>query len=271
MGLNPGESKVTERIRSEELNKSFNGGSPYFDMYRCGLYAVPLDDCVSKCKSNGIALRPKDIEAWEDGKFKHDMQMIGQSAEKIQRVVVTETGVPFDDAKLEDFPMLPQGWTGTTRRFFPCTQDNRPMQKWGWSRDFVPELLSQADAKTLSPVGWVGQNMLYQRFIVIDIDGRGHGQDDEDTIAFGRMFENATMKMEDPAKPGSFHLYFSTDRLIPVRHFPWAKIDLMGNAVNAAVYVKNKVSNGVNMAPIDNEVWSMLMAYQKARKESLCL
>ena len=145
------------------------------------------------------------------------------------------------------------------------------MQKWGWGKKedgsiFEPELRVRADAKALSPCGWVGQNMLYQRFIVMDIDGRGHGQDDLQVIEFGNLFKDETFSVEDPMKPGSFHLYFETDRLIPVRHFTWAKLDLMGNAVNAAVYFKNKIGNEVPMMKLDDEVWNLMMEYQKGRK-----
>lgn len=264
MSLNPGESEVTRRIQAEELAKSFNSGSPYFDMYRCGYYGVPLQDCVDKCRSNGIAIRAKDVQSWEDGAFKRSMRLSGKEMDKIAR---TELGVPVDDAKLSDFPMFPQSWKGTERRFFPCSTDNKPLKKWGWSRDYTPELYTQVDAKALSPCGWVGQNMLYQRFIVLDIDGVGHGCVDEDVIKFGRMFSDTTLTMEDPTKLGSFHLYFSTDRLIPVRHYGWAKMDLMGNSVNAAVYMKNKQSNGLPMRELDEEVWNAIMTYQKKRKE----
>jgi hypothetical protein len=113
--------------------------------------------------------------------------------------------------------------------------------------------------------------MLYQKFVVFDIDGRGHGEDDLKVIAFGNQFRETTFTMEDPAKPGSFHLYFETDRLIPVRHFPWAKLDLMGNAVNAAVYLKNKKSNGLPLRKLDEEVWQSLVDYQRDRKEEICL
>lgn len=267
MSLTPGKdvSSNRKRIMEEELGKSFNGGSPYFDMYRCGYFGIELQDCLDKCRSNGIAVRPKDVENWENGRFKRDMMQFGVAAEtRAQSIPIMQ----IEAMKLDDFPMLPQGWNGTRKRFFPCTEDNRPMQKWGWSKDYVPQLYTQIDAKALSPCGWVGQNMLYQPFVVIDIDGRGHGADDEDTIAFGRLFSDSTMTMEDPMKPGSFHLYFSTNRLIPVKHFPWAKIDFMGNGVNAAVYLKSKKSNGKDMISLTDEIWDMLMRYQKSRKEN---
>lgn len=270
MPLNPTDATPTQkRIQEEELAKSFNTGSPYFDMFRCGYYGVEFDDCASKCKRNGIALRQKDIDAWKDGRYKRDMMFLGESSIVMKASSsVTSSGIHADDAKLIDFPMIPQSMlNGNKRRFFPCTSDNKPMQKWGYTHEYVPELYLQQDARALSPVGWVGQNMLMQPFVVIDIDGAGHGCEDKSVIEFGRRFENITMKMEDPSKPGSFHLYFSTDRLIPVRHWPWAKIDFMGNAVNAAVYLKNKVSNGIRPAELTEEIWNAIQEYQKMRKE----
>lgn len=267
MSLTPGQdiSSNRKRIMDEELSRSFNSGSPYFDMYRCGYFGIDLQECINKCHRNGIAVRPKDITNWENGKFKRDMMAFGSSSDY---QTIAMPSIQLENLTLEDFPLLPHGWKGSKQRFFPCTEDNRPMQKWGWSKDYSPTLYTMADAKALSPCGWVGQNMLYQTFIVIDIDGRGHGADDNETIEFGRIFSDSTLTMEDPAKPGSFHLYFSTNRLIPVKHFPWAKIDLMGNAVNAAVYMKNKVSNGKAMHPLTDEVWDILMNYQSTRKEN---
>lgn len=266
---------ATER-QMEILRTLFAPGqSPYTGMYKAGYYGVSIEDTVAYVRSLGLPLREKDAENWENGAFRYQLKhresgvnpISDGSFAKIERHPVTETGVPFDDASLSDFPRIPEGWVSTSYRFFPCTQDNRPMQKWGWSRDFSPNLYTLADAKVLSPCGWVGQNMLYQRFVVMDIDGRGHGADDPYVIAFGNMFRDTTMCMEDPAKPGSFHLYFETDRLIPVKHFPHAKLDFMGNAVNAAVYLKNKVSNGLPMRRLDEEIWHQMMSYQKYRKE----
>ena len=271
MGLNPGDSKPAEELRRKVLDDNLNSGSPYYGMYHCGYYGVPIEDCIAKCQRNGIALRKKDIQSYNDGVFKRGIGEIVQNG-RIVNVANIEPGMPFDQMRLSDFPLFPKGWVGTERRFFPCTQDNRPMQKWGWSKKpdgsvFVPELYTRADAKALSPCGWVGQNMLYQRFIVLDIDGRGHGVDDDRVIAFGSQFRDHTFTVEDPAKPGSFHLYFETDRLIPVRHFTWAKLDLMGNAVNAAVYFKNKVGNGLPMLKLNDDIWQAMMEYQRGRKE----
>lgn len=264
MGLDP--VVYADEVRNKVLDECFNGGSPYFDMFRCGRWGIPFEQCVAKCQRNGIALRKKDVRSYNDGIFMRGIGEIVQDGQLVN-VANVQPGIPFEQMRLDNFPKFPVGWHGTERRFFPCTRDNKPMQKWGWSKDYIPNLYTKADAKALSPVGWVGQNMLYQKFVVMDIDGRGHGQDDLEVIAFGELFKNETFTMEDPRKPGSFHLYFATDRLIPVKHFPWAKLDFMGNAVNAAVYCKNKKHNGVEMMPLTEEIWQMMLSYQKERKE----
>ena len=270
MALNPGESDRMIELRQKVLDDNFNGGSPYYGMYHAGYYGIPIEDCLAKCSRNGIAIRQKDIRSYNDGVFKRGIGTLVQGG-KLVNIRDFERGIPFEDMKLGDFPKFPIGWTGTERRFFPCTMDNRPMQKWGWSPDYTPQLYTMADARALSPCGWVGQNMLYQRFVVFDIDGRGHGQDDLEVIEFGHRYKDRTFSMEDPAKPGSFHLYFETDHLIPVRHFGWAKLDLMGNAVNAAVYMKNKQPNNMPLLKLDEEIWRDLMEYQQRRRERQCL
>ncbi len=267
------------------------GQSPYFGMFTAGRNGYSIEEVTSHCTRNGIPLRAKDIQSWQDGAFKNQMNQEmfdrqladkrrqpgarlnpvnkvdeGAIAQAANRLVL-EHKPDFDTVKLEDLPRFPEGWKGTERRFFPCTQDNKPMCQWGWKPDFDPNLMLRVDAEALSPVRWVGQNMLYQPFIVMDIDGVGHGCIDRAVIQFGTLFRNMTTTYEDPAKPGSFHLYFKTDRIIPVKHFPHAKLDLMGNAVNAAVYFKNKVSNGVPMMELTPQVWNAMMEYQKARKE----
>lgn len=265
--LNP-RTKTREQIQQEILDGLFAPNqSPYFGMFSAGVKGIPIDMVCARLSQLGVPVREKDVENWKAGMFRHQMETDGECHAWKGNAVPVERGVPFEAMKLTDFPMFPQSWVGTDRRYFPCTQDNRPMQKWGWSKDYSPQLFDIASAKALSPCGWVGQNMLYQRFIVMDIDGVGHGCVDSEVIAWGSQFRNSTLCMEDPAKQGSFHLYFSTDRLIPVKHFPWAKLDLMGNSKNAAVYMKDKTSNGLPMMQLDETVWSSMMAYQKGRNK----
>lgn len=262
MSLNPEYSKEANRNYVRKIFKP--NESPYINMYKAGTRGIPIEIIAEELYAMRVSIRRKDIENWERGMF-DAKNYIGTSIRPGVRTY-THNGVPFENSKLTDFPTLPVDWTGTENRFFPCTADNIPMKKWGWSEDYNPCLLDQESARALSPVGWVGQNMLYQPFIVMDIDGVGHGVRDEYVIAFGNIWHDKTMCMEDPMKPGSFHLYFKTDRLIPVKHFPHAKLDLMGNAVNAAVYLKNKVSNGLPMLDLDETIWRGMMQYQQWRK-----
>lgn len=265
------------------------GQSPYFGMFRAGRLGYTIEEVTAHCTAYGIPLRSKDIVSWQDGAFKNQVsnaiweqrlkEAMSKPGSRINPVPprvepVTDqlpslrltTQPRFDDVRLEDLPRLPKGWKGCERRFFPCTADNRPMMQWGWRPGFEPNLMLRADAAAISPVRWVGMNMLYEPFIVMDIDGVGHGTRDEQVIRFGTQFREMTMTLEDPRKPGSFHLYFTTDRLVPVKHFPHAKLDLMGNAVNAAVYFKNKVSNGIPPMELTPRVWDAMQRYQVSRK-----
>ena len=265
------------------------GQSPSFGMFRAGRLGYSIEEVTAHCTVNGIPLRAKDIQSWQDGAFKNQVSQAlfeqrladgrrrpGSHINPVDKVGdVRPSNLPslrlatqpaFDTVRLQDLPRLPPGWHGCERRFFPCTPDNRPMMAWGWKPGFEPNLMLRRDAEAISPVRWVGQNMLYQNFIVIDIDGVGHGTRDERVIAFGTQFRELTMTLEDPRKPGSFHLYFMTDRLVPVKHFPHAKLDLMGNAVNAAVYFKNKVSNGIPAMELTPQVWDAMQRYQVSRK-----
>lgn len=254
-----------EEYRQMKLDQLFHPGeSPYFAMYTAGICGIPIEDVTAKLTSLGIPVRHKDIENWQNGMFEcrmeHDSNFVVQRKHANQKP-------SFENMKLSDFPKFPESWRECGHRYFPCTIDNKPMQRWGWSKDFTPQLYDKESAKALSPCGWIGQNMLYQRFIVLDIDGEGHGSVDNEVIQFGNRWRNRTLSYCDPSKPGSFHLYFSTDRLIPVKHFPWAKLDLMGNSVNAAVYFKNKISNGLPMMQLDDEVWYAITTYQQRRKD----
>ena len=264
------------------------GQSPYFGMFRAGRLGYTIEEVTSHCTMLGIPLRAKDIQSWQDGAFKNQVSQAifeqrlaegrrqpGSRINPTGRTTKAPINLPslrladkpsFDEARLTDFPKLPDGWKGCERRFFPCTPDNRPMMQWGWRPGFEPNLMLRCDAEALSPVHWVGQNMLYQNFIVMDIDGVGHGTVDKQVIMFGNQFRDMTLTLEDPKKRGSFHLYFMTNRLIPVKHFGHAKLDLMGNAVNAAVYFKNKVSNGIEPAKLTSQIWDAMQRYQVSRK-----
>lgn len=242
--------------------QSYN--SPYFHMYTCGLMGIPIELVVMECQSKGIALRKKDIKNWENGWFKHN------HSNKIEFNINTPAILEYESTTLDSFCDMPDQWRACDKRWFPCTHENKPMQPWGYQADFTPQLWNKVDAQAISPCGWVGQNIFHQPFIVIDIDGVGHGTRDEQAIEFGTALRHQTLCYEDPNKLGSFHLYFKTRKIIPIRHFSYAKIDLMGNATNAAVYMKNKKSNGVPMDTLTEEVWQYILNYVNKRKKESC-
>lgn len=242
------------------------GESPYFAMFRCGVIGIPVEDLIAHCTQQGIPLREKDIRSWTDGHWNHQIR----TNRSVLNPVIKPphlTSISVLDAKLTDFSTWPPGWTGTDRRWFPCDEQNMPMQKWGFSDGYIPTLYTREQAQAMSPIGWVGQNLYAQPMVVFDIDGVGHGVRDEQVIEFGNRFRNLTETWESPDKPGSFHLYFKTDRQIPISHFPYAKLDLMGNQKNAAVYTKSKVSNGIPAADLDEEIWAELKLYLHHRRE----
>lgn len=239
--------------------------SPYFAMFRCGCMGVKLKDCLALCAEKKILLREKDGQAWKDGNWNYLTHTQSSVLNPLMKPGY-EQSVPLLDSKLEDFQTWPHGWAGTTRRWFPCNEQNMPMQKWGYTSEYRPNLYEKDSAAALSPCGWVGQNMYAQPFIVIDIDGVGHGVTDDLVIEFGNRYRDFTETWENPDKPGSFHLYFATERQIPIGHFPYAKLDLMGNQKNAAVYMKNKDSNGVPRAQLTDAFWCDLKSYLEMRR-----
>ena len=246
------------------------GESPYFAMFRCGCMGIAIDDCLSLCNTLGIPHRQKDMRAWEDGNWNSRISRPTSVLNPMMRQGYEQI-TPIAESTLADFKLWPDGWSGTTRRWFPCNEQNLPMQKWGYSEEYTPNLYDREQAQALSPIGWVGQNLYAQPFIVIDIDGVGHGCIDEQVIEFGNKYRNFTETWENPAKAGSFHLYFATDRQIPISHFPYAKLDLMGNQKNAAVYTKDKVSNGMPRAQLNEGFWSDLKAYLSTRRQQRSL
>lgn len=240
------------------------GESPYFAMFRAGLAGIPFNELSAHLVSLCIPIREKDIRSYEEGRFKSCVHTKSFDPVLPSRFPSKKRAI---DEPFESLPMFVNGWNGCDRRWFPCSQDNLPMQKWGYSASYTPELYTRSHAVAMSPCGFVGQNMYMQPFVVLDIDGVGHGVRDEQVIEFGRRYSNKTECWESPDKPGSFHLYFKTRRVVPVMHFPFAKLDVMGNSVNAAVYTKRKESNLLPRMELTPQVWQDIRAYVTRREE----
>lgn len=245
--------------------------TPYFAMFRSGTLGVPLSECIQRMEEVGLpSPREKDIRSWKEGNWDYQVAQERQSDRSILNPILHpqfERRTPILEMKLSEFEKWPSGWGETYRRWFPCNEQGMPMQRWGYAEEYTPKLYDRETAQALSPTGWVGQNMIYQPFIVLDIDGVDHGERDDQVIEFGTRWRDYTETWENPAKPGSFHLYLSTSHMIPIAHFTYAKLDLMGNQKNAAVYTKDKVPNGVPRAELTEEIWEDLKRYVLMRKQ----
>lgn len=252
------------------LQRAFQPGeSPYFKMYGAGCNGIPIEACIQRLTLIGVPYRSKDIKAWENGYAKY----LGERRDNIvgfdpliQKDREISVGEKMLSMSLSDFDYYPPNYQGTNNKWFPCTAANQSMIKyWGYKENYVPPLTDYATAYQMSECGYVAQNLYHQPMIVIDIDGVGHGETDQRTIDFGNRYRNLTETWEDQRKPGSFHLHFYTDKCIPIGHYLYAKIDLMGNKTNAAVYAKTKVPNGIPKAILTDDIWRELTDYLKMR------
>lgn len=253
-------------MKRQTIDDIFNTSCPTaYKFFLCGTQGHPLNKLQDYLNTHNMTMTLTQKQAYTDGLFKF----------KLPTALSITTHLHYSTTHFHDFYWMPQTWTGTTRRFFACSKNNTPLTRWGYvapdpitnTSFFDPNLLPLTDATCLSPVRWVGQNTYLQPFVVLDVDGVGHGCVDTDTIRFGEQFKNKTLTYEDPTKPGSFHLYFKTNRLIPTQHFPHAKLDLIGNNTNAAVYFKNKVSNHKPMLDLNAYIYNEIQKYQQSRKD----
>ena len=246
--------------------------SPYQEMFRAGVHGIPITDIENYWvhELGRTIFRQKDTQSWEAGYWHYLMKTRKSVLDLVKKPEHQRNKRPTLQMNFEDFDTLPQGWNGTERRWFPCNEKNIPQIKWGYEYldgGYKPDLSEKEVALSLAPTGWIGQNLYAQPFIVIDIDGVGHGETDEQVIAFGRKYSDYTETWEAEEKLGSFHLYFATNRIIPIQHYSYAKLDVMGNEKNAAVYMKNKQSNGLPRQEFTAEIWNDLKAYILQRKQ----
>ena len=83
------------------LGELFNGGSPYYDMFRAGWLGIPLDLCVQKCTENKIALRNKDLVNFNNGRY-----LAGRNLEEGIAGLKTPSPNWSLDAPLSSFPLI---------------------------------------------------------------------------------------------------------------------------------------------------------------------
>lgn len=251
------------------------GESPYYPMFRLGCSGIPWEQCRNYCDMRGIPLRPKDLKSWEDGMRKRNARFeAGNTINPIAPVTKQELN-PILTHRLDQFPTWPEGWEGTPHRWFPVNERVFPMIEWGYKstetghdENFYPQLMTREQATQASPVGWASQNLYGQPIIMVDVDGVGHGPTDLQVINWGNKYRGFTEIWEDPMKQGSFHIYFKTQHVIPIGHFLYANLDVLGNNTNAACHSKNKRPiDQTPMATLTQDIWYDLQTYLLGRKE----
>lgn len=249
-------------------------GSPYFWMYEQGLKHIPYAEIELAFRLAGRTIREKDTSNYWNGWYHSDLYGSDFVLRGERKAPASNS---FLEMGLEDYPLHPYlGQPEITKRWVPCNSDSKPMIKWGTG------CLELVDAKAYSNQEYVGENLHGCKMIVIDCDGDHSLPLDMDAIGSLWQWSNHTHTISKPKlvseyegyegtylmMPASFHLTFAVDRLIPTMHFPYASMDIIGNAGNSIRYWKNKTWNGAMPMMMTPEIWESLKSYVRRRKEN---
>lgn len=249
------------------------GESIYLWMYRQGLSMRPLDEVVAEALMGGHDIRQKDIRNYWNGWYRHDLYFGGGA---MGRVAMPSMGrqVPSYDS-LPDNPYL--GQPEISCRYVPCNKDNRPMVKWGRG------CMSMVDAIAWPGCTYLAENLVGTRLMVIDVDGDHGGGLDVETLSFFAYWRDETCCHDKPdlvldhvppecydlsvkSLPTSYHLTFTTTKVVPTMHFPRAHVDVIGNKRNSLRYFKNKSFNGIPPMPMTEDTWNRMFDYVERRQ-----
>ena len=250
-------------------------GSIYFWMYRQGRRGVPLKNVLDALNKAGVQARNKDIQNYSNGLAKlhlHDDDILS-----LLDCYSQARGRAYDTV-YSDFPKHPYlDEPEIEQRWVPCSKDNKPMIKWGQG------CMSKVDAEAKLDQKYLAENMKGTKLIVVDVDG-DHGYPrrpiDIDAIMYFMDLSAKTHCLSKPklvydcepditwdlgllTMPVSYHLTFSVDKVVPTMHFPNAHVDVIGNQNNSLRYWKNKLWNGLDPIPMDDEIWRYVMDYVK--------
>lgn len=250
-----------------------SGESIYLWMYRQGLSMRPLSEVLAEAVMAGHDVRQKDVRNYWNGWYRHDLYFSGRDATSII-MPSASSGVPSYDS-LPDSPYL--GMPEITCRYVPCSEENRPLIKWGRG------CLSMVDAVSWPGCHYLAENLRGTRLVVIDVDGDHGGGLDVETLRFFAYWRDETCCHDKPdlvldhvppecydlsvkALPTSYHLTFTTTKVIPTMHFTRAHVDVIGNQRNSLRYFKNKSFNGIPPMPMDSETWGRIFDYVEGRQ-----
>lgn len=237
------------------------GYSIYMDCFKAGARGTPWGEIEKACSREGIVIRRKDYDNYQRGlRASNHKKMDTLSPSILYPAGASNT---FFEMKYTDYPKLPDGWKESDIRFFPAEGSGaKPLKGWRWGT----HLTTRQAAEAISPVGLYGENLLGCTHICLDIDGDHSDIVDEDLLRFATPWKKITEYRE--ARPTSFHLIFETDRIIPIMHWSFAHMDLIGNKSNAALYFKDKqIYNHENRVHMDDELWERLKSYIIYRKK----
>lgn len=247
-------------------------GSLYFWCYTQGLRHVGLEELSSAVRCAGKELRPKDIQNYWNGWYRSDMD--NRDVFTLSHKVVSASSDYFTTEYFEypDHPYV--GYPEIENRWVPCNKENKPMIKWGEG------CMSKSDAMAWPGQKYLAENTKGTKLLIIDCDGDHSEELDFRTIARLSYYMDKTHCLMKPKLiceyegceeyiadlPASFHLTFTTDKVVPTMHFPYASIDIIGNKHNSLRYWKNKKWNGLDPIPMTSEIWNDIRRYIEGRK-----
>lgn len=238
-------------------------GSIYLWMYTMGLKHVNIDELEAELVRAGRPVRQKDLSNYWRGWYNSDLYH-GEKVSPFSRPIGSPSKNYFEMG-LQEYPENPYiGLPEIAERWVPC-KDGKPLIKW-----------SNGCMDKATAIAWPGCNCLAENTrgtqqIIIDCDGdHDPNSIDWETIEFLSKYKGWTHTLEKPSDDGkckSFHLTFTTDRMIPTMHFPDAHIDIIGNQRNSLRYIKNKQWNGLDPMLMTDMIWDQLKAYIERRMD----
>lgn len=258
-------------------------GSVYMQMYKWGLRHIPLEDIERAVMLAGKNLRKKDVQnywnGWHNSNLYGDIGMCDEPF-KLVRTRAVPSGESFLGMEYGELPEHPYDEGDVLemeKRYVPCSAANKPLIQWSKG------CLVYEDALAYSNQVYMAENLRGTHLVVVDCDG---DHDDEsldlETIMFlwnrfsgmthtlmkqKRVCDYSGYEESGLTMPASFHLTFTTDKMIPKIACPDARIDILGNQNNQLRYFKTKVWNGLGPAPMTAGIWDDLREYAKYRKE----